>query len=68
MLKKYLIVPFFITLLSINAQAAGTDADSDAYIEPKVDKYSGDLMYIENRAAVTRAADQTEDIKVIIEI
>ena len=49
-------------------QAAGTDADSDAYIEPKVDKYSGDLMYIENRAAVTRAADQTEDIKVIIEI
>ena len=33
-----------------------------------VDKYSGDLMYIENRAAVTRAADQTEDIKVIIEI
>jgi len=49
-------------------QAAGTDADSDAYIEPQVDKYSGDLMYIENRAAVTRAADQTEDIKVIIEI
>ena len=49
-------------------QAAGTDTDADAYIEPKVDKYSGDLMYVENRAAVTRAADQTEDIKVIIEI
>jgi hypothetical protein len=49
-------------------QAAGTDADAFAFIEPKVDKYSGDLMYIENRAAVTRAADQTEDIKVIIEI
>jgi len=49
-------------------QAAVTDADADAFIEPLVDKYSGDLMYIENRAAVTRAADQTEDIKVIIEI
>ena len=49
-------------------QAANTDADALAYLEPKVDKYSGDLMYIENRAAVTRAADQTEDIKVIIEI
>ena len=49
-------------------QAANTDGDADAFIEPLVDKYSGDVMYIENRAAVTRAADQTEDIKVIIEI
>jgi hypothetical protein len=49
-------------------QAAGTDADAFAYIEPLVDKYSGDIMYIENRAAITRSADQTEDIKVIIEI
>tara|TARA_R110002096_G_scaffold96692_6_gene215738 strand:+ start:339 stop:1763 length:1425 start_codon:yes stop_codon:yes gene_type:complete len=49
-------------------QATGTDADSLAYIESKVDKFSGDLLYIENRAAVTRATDQTEDIKVIIEI
>ena len=49
-------------------QAANTDADTDAFVEPKVDKFSGELLYIENRAAVTRAADQTEDIKVIIEI
>ena len=41
---------------------------SNQLTEAKVDKYSGDLLYIENRAAVTRAADQTEDIKVIIEI
>ena len=49
-------------------QAANTDADTDAFVEPKVDKFSGDLLYVENRAAVVRAADQTEDIKVIIEI
>jgi len=49
-------------------QAAGTDGDTDAYVEPKVDNFSGDLLYIENRAAVVRATDQTEDIKVIIEI
>jgi len=49
-------------------QAAGTDGDTDAYAEPLVDKFTGDLLYIENRAAVVRAADQTEDIKVIIEI
>jgi hypothetical protein len=49
-------------------QAGGTDGDTLAYHESKVNKFSGDLLYIENRAAVTRAADQTEDIKVIIEI
>mgnify|MGYP001483778826 CR=1 FL=1 len=49
-------------------QAAGTDGDTLAFHEPKVNPFSGDLLYIENRAPVTRAADQTEDIKVIIEI
>ncbi len=49
-------------------QAIGTDGDTLAFHEPKVNKYSGDLLYIDNRAAVTRSADQTEDIKVIIEI
>jgi hypothetical protein len=48
--------------------ASGTVHGSTVFTEPKVDKYSGNLLYIENRAAVTRAADQTEDIKVIIEI
>jgi len=49
-------------------QATGTDGDTLAFVEPKVDKFSGTLLYIENAAAVVRAADQTEDIKVIIEI
>ena len=49
-------------------QATGTDGDTLAFHEPKVNKYSGDLLYVDNRAAVTRAEDQTEDIKVIIEI
>jgi hypothetical protein len=34
----------------------------------KIDKFTGDLLYIENRAKVIRSTDQTEDIKVIIEI
>ena len=49
-------------------QSVGTDADDDAYVEPDVDPFSGELLYIENRAKIDRAADQTEDIKVIIEI
>lgn len=39
-----------------------TDYTNDAAIDP----FSGDLLYIENRAAVTRATNQTEDIKVVI--
>mgnify|MGYP006075790299 FL=1 len=35
---------------------------------PEVQRYSGEIMYIENRGAVTRAADQIEDIKLIIEM
>ena len=35
---------------------------------PEVVKNSGQVMYIENRGAVTRAADQIEDIKLIIEM
>ena len=31
-----------------------------------VNRFSGDILYIENRAAVARTASQTEDIKVII--
>ena len=32
-----------------------------------VDPYSGELLYIDNRSAVTRA-DQTEDLKIVIQV
>lgn len=41
-------------------------ADS-AFIAPDVDVYSGDLIYFDNRAAISRAADQTEDLKIVIQ-
>ena len=34
---------------------------------PEVERYSGQIMYVENRGAVTRE-DQIEDIKLIIEM
>ena len=48
--------------------AAGVDADSDAFTRDDVDKLSGTILYIENRAPVTRAANQQEDIKVVISL
>ena len=46
--------------------AASDDVDSDAFYNDDVDRLSGEVLYIENRAAIARTADQTEDIKVII--
>ena len=46
----------------------GTLLGSGFNLKPVAMPFTGDLLYVENRAAVLRAADQTEDIKVIIEI
>ena len=34
---------------------------------PDVKKYSGDIIYIDNRAPVTRTASQKEEVKIVIE-
>ena len=34
---------------------------------PEIEPNSGDLIYVENRRLITRAADQIEDIKLVIE-
>ena len=40
---------------------------TDGLSDPEVQNNSGDLIYIENRRLITRAADQIEDIKLVIE-
>ena len=45
----------------------GTVSAVDATF-PEIVKYSGNILYVENRGAVTRAADQIEDIKLIIQM
>ena len=34
---------------------------------PDVKKYSGDIIYIDNRAPVTRTSSQKEEVKIVIE-
>ncbi len=48
--------------------AVGQDGDPYAYINGDVDPNSGEVMYIDNRAAIQRSTDQTEDIKIIIQL
>lgn len=40
---------------------------TDGMADPEIENNSGDLIYIENRRLITRAADQIEDIKLVIE-
>lgn len=46
--------------------AAGLDPDNRADSADDINLLSGELLYIENRSPVTRSAEQTEDIKVVI--
>ena len=34
---------------------------------PEIEKHSGQVMYLENRAVIDRASAQIEDIKLVIE-
>ena len=52
-----------------NGSGSGTlNASFAPYVTPEVTTSTGDVLYIDNRAAVTRASDQTEDIKIVIQI
>ena len=50
------------TTSTINSQSF-----TSGYSSAEIDADSGDILYIENRAPITRAADQTENIKLVIE-
>ena len=51
--------------------AASETADNitftNGYASPELDHDSGEILYMENRAPITRTADQTENVKLIIE-
>ena len=40
---------------------------TSGYAYPEIQKNSGQVIYIDNRKAITRANDQIEDIKIVIE-
>ncbi len=48
---------------------AANDATSSNMVmeKPDMQKYRGDVLYVENRSPVSRASDQVEDIKLIVQ-
>jgi len=51
----------------VGATSIGTVSSVNSAF-PEVSKYTGSILYIENRGAVSRASDQIEDIKLIIQM
>jgi len=48
--------------------SAANDPDDDAFTKSTIKPFSGTLLYVDNRAAIERDPNQTEDIKVIIQL
>ena len=40
---------------------------TNGYANPELEPDSGNIIYNENRSPISRATDQTEDIKIIVE-
>lgn len=51
----------------ITGGTSSAQGTTSAVNNPELAYHSGDVMYIENRVPITRASDQTENIKLVIE-
>lgn len=55
----------------INRSSQGVIENQGTFVNgicpPEYEKYSGEVIYVENRRVITRAADQIEDVKLVIE-
>ena len=54
--------------ISIVEGGGSTTATVSNILRGEFDPMSGELLYIDNRAAVIRSTDQTEDIKIVIQL
>ena len=54
-------------ILITNPFAAGTAATATTYTGAELDDDSGEQIYVEYRAPINRASDQTEDVKLVVE-
>ena len=59
------LTPFAVS--EVVTGAGGATGTVSALTNPEIEYYSGQVIYVENRAPITRASDQTENIKLIIE-
>jgi len=51
----------------VSGSISGATGTVTSVPNPEVNRYSGDIIYLENRRPIMRASDQLEDIKLIVE-
>ena len=52
---------------STASETADNITFTNGYANPEIEPDDGDVIYIENRSPITRASDQTENVKLVIE-
>lgn len=52
---------------AVTLSGGNTITFTNGYANPELEPDSGDIIYNENRSPISRATDQTEDIKIIVE-
>ena len=52
---------------AVSLSGGATITFTDGYADPELQPDSGNIIYQENRKPISRATDQTEDIKIIVE-
>jgi hypothetical protein len=52
---------------TVTSSPASTSFATDPTLYPEIQPNSGEIIYVENRRLITRAEDQIEDIKLVIE-
>lgn len=57
----------FANSATVTGGTSGATATISAISTPSLEAYTGDLIYVENRVPISRAADQIEDVKLIIQ-
>ena len=51
---------------ALTVSGGATTANTSAIEGPDLKQYTGDILYVENRSPISRASDQIEDVKLII--
>lgn len=59
-------VPLNMTDNITGPSATSWAVDSYSATDIDIDKFSGEVIYVENRVAITRASNNTDDIKIIV--
>ena len=57
----------FANTASVSGGTSSASGTIAAITTPGLQPYSGDIIYVENRVPISRAADQIEDVKLIIQ-